>query len=281
MREITAEQFALHEQASKKPKATQSVSRTNDPELPRDRALPLEDDIFWALIGTHIDPLAESHIVEIRARLVGLPDHAIRQFEETLARKLYDLDWPIAKSSKDGVAGLIGDAHLYVRCGAVLQGAGYYNQRISDHLLEDRDPDAAESVLYLASDVLSERSGRIAPLRTSVSYETGSNSAHWSDEVEERLAVDRVVPKVTSTDRLPRLFWSWFSVRWADFDGTTARNIFIVVSAPDSHHAFERSRALAQRNSGNKERRLVMASDPVELRHIFFSNGMRIWPDEV
>lgn len=100
------------------------------------------------------------------------------EFEELLAQKLYALD---RKSFAEPIYGnrkVSKDDFLYVRCFTVSQGRSYYEKILKSEIpMLNR---TFEPLLPLAEKAYFRKTSQEFPvIRTSVSYETGSNQAYW------------------------------------------------------------------------------------------------------
>ncbi|QGQ20687.1 DUF4240 domain-containing protein [Cellulomonas sp. JZ18] len=149
---------------------------------------PMGEDEFWRLV----DVLEGSSDEDAVARLVeALRAQGRRRavaFAERLAVVLHDLDrevlatrpvrWSDDDEDDDPIP-LSDDSFLYLRADVVAHGREMVAAVLADPdvLLEHRWDDG-EALLYAAD----EAAGR--EIETRVSYETGSNAAHWSARYE-------------------------------------------------------------------------------------------------
>ncbi|MFC8190108.1 DUF4240 domain-containing protein [Cellulomonas sp. NPDC057328] len=145
---------------------------------------PLREDEFWRLIdvlgGSSDDEAVERLTEALRAR----GRRTAIAFAERLAIVLHDLDrevladqpvrWSDDDEDDDPIP-LSDDSFLYLRADVVARGREMVERVLADPevLLQHRWDDG-EALLYAAD----EAAGR--DIETRVSYETGSNEAHWS-----------------------------------------------------------------------------------------------------
>jgi Protein of unknown function (DUF4240) len=142
---------------------------------------------FWSLI-TLIDRSAlgdgdeEAAIAPLTDALAKLPEAEIAGFAEQLAQVLYDLDGE-AFANHAGESGGSGDGFLYARCFVVARGEQHYQRVLADPTAMPQSlDDWCESLLYVPRHAWARVTGGAAEdwdHETSVSYETGSNTAKW------------------------------------------------------------------------------------------------------
>ena len=116
--------------------------------------------------------------------LAGLPDAAIVDFEETLARKLYALDgraWARESGSiwRGEPNRISEDEFLYARCAVVANGQGSYEAVLATPSLMPKDLEF-ESLLYVAGTAFERRTHQPLDAETKVSWETFSNRDGWA-----------------------------------------------------------------------------------------------------
>ena len=154
----------------------------------------MTEDEFWDLIDEHIDKDALSALGEddypeelmdsLVEKLSALDVEEIQQFEERLAKALFDID---GKRFADnaGDSGQSGDGFLYCRCWVVANGKDYY-QRIfnSPSDMPTSISQWLEPLLYVSSRAWAEKTGNDEEAwdyDTQYSYESGSNESEWND----------------------------------------------------------------------------------------------------
>jgi hypothetical protein len=148
----------------------------------------MDDSTFWSLIDRfdwskeEDDDIIEPAVVA----LALLPDSQIADFQQILARKLYDLDGR-AWARESGGEIWLGepdrvqvDAFLYARALVVANGKEFYDAVRADPALMPKDGDF-EAILMLAADAYDRKTGLVWDDLddTDVSYETFSNEAGW------------------------------------------------------------------------------------------------------
>jgi hypothetical protein len=146
-----------------------------------------KDDTFWALIARLDWSQAgdDDAVVEpVVSALAALPDAAIVEFEETLARTLYALDgraWARESGSIwNGEPDRIDeDAFLYARCAVVANGRESYEAVLATPSLMPKDLEF-ESLLYMAGTAFERRTHQPLDTETAVSWETFSNDEGWA-----------------------------------------------------------------------------------------------------
>lgn len=109
---------------------------------------------FWSLIAL-IDRSAlesgdeDAAVEPLIDALSGTAEDEIRQFEDRLARLLYDIDGK-AYADQAGESGQSDDGFLYVRCYVVASGEQYYKSVTSDPAAMPKSVDQwCESLLYV------------------------------------------------------------------------------------------------------------------------------------
>lgn len=150
----------------------------------------MDDAAFWSLIDRfdwskdEDDDIIEPAVVA----LALLPDSQIADFQQALARKLYDIDGR-AWARESGPEIWLGepdrvqvDAFLYARCLVVANGREFYDAVRADPALMPKDADF-EAILMLAADAYDRKTGLVWDELddTDVSYETFSNEAGWPE----------------------------------------------------------------------------------------------------
>ncbi|MEI4273452.1 DUF4240 domain-containing protein [Klenkia sp. LSe6-5] len=146
--------------------------------MPTRRADPLPEDEFWQLIALLDGQPVGEPVLRLTAELERRGPRTSRAFAERLALVLFELDrealadrtirW--ADAPDEPPIPLSDDSFLYLRAAVVAAGRDAVAAAIADPTSLERRPwDDGEELLYVAGDH-----------ETSVSYETGSNEAHWS-----------------------------------------------------------------------------------------------------
>ncbi len=144
---------------------------------------PLDEGAFWSLIDLLQGRTDEDALERLRAG-IGSKRQAIA-FQERLALVLFDLDREALAEQRvhfddmepdDAPMPLSDDTFLYLRAGIVARGRDTVAAVIADPslLAQGSWPDF-EDLLYVAEEVADDE------IETAVSYETGSNAAHWSE----------------------------------------------------------------------------------------------------
>ena len=147
----------------------------------------MDEATFWSLIDRFDWSKEEDDdIIEPAVNAVALlPDSEIAGFQQTLARKLYDIDgraW--ARESGEIWWGdpdrLSVDGFLYARCLVVANGREFYDAVKADPTTMPKDADF-EAILMLAADAYDRKTGLVWDELddTDVSYETFSNESGW------------------------------------------------------------------------------------------------------
>ena len=144
----------------------------------------MDDDAFWALMkAVDVEALRagdeDAAVEPLQEKVAQLAPADIERFAEHLAQKLYALDgkrWADAA----GESGGSDDAFLYARAFVVASGRARYEAVRADPLQMPTSIDEwCEALLYVPSEAF-EQAGRCDwQFQTSVSYESGSNRAHW------------------------------------------------------------------------------------------------------
>ncbi|MDP9818350.1 DUF4240 domain-containing protein [Spirilliplanes yamanashiensis] len=139
----------------------------------------IDDDAFWALIGTLGRDPDDDDFTRLTDRLANRSAEDITGFADQLALALYALDTPAHFAAvRPFVAG--DDSFLYVRCAAVAAGRKAYEkaagQPKSLERFGDRD---AEPLLTVAPEAFERATGMLWEHETPVSYEMGSNASAW------------------------------------------------------------------------------------------------------
>ena len=152
----------------------------------------MNEDSFWKLIETSIDrgtlnelgedDYPEELVQPLIENLATLSIQEIQQFEEFLARALYNLDGDIFADNA-GESGKSDDGFLYCRCWIVANGRMYYESIVEDpEKMPKTISEWCEPLLYVTSQAWAQQTGNDSEdwdYTTTVSYETGSNKALW------------------------------------------------------------------------------------------------------
>lgn len=144
---------------------------------------PLDEDAFWSLIDRLDGRTDEAAVERLRDGLRSKRDAVA--FQQRLALVLFDLDREALAVQRvhfddmdpdDAPMPLSDDTFLYLRAGIIARGRGTVAAVIADPTLlaQGSWPDF-EDLLYIAEEVADD------DIETGVSYETGSNTAHWSE----------------------------------------------------------------------------------------------------
>jgi hypothetical protein len=143
---------------------------------------------FWRLVAT-VDRAALAAVDDAAAvqplidELATRDEREIGDFEEQLAQVLHALDGRVF-AEHAGESGDSSDGFLYARCYVVACGEQHYAEVLADPSAMPQSVDEwCESLLYVASRAWARRTGRTEDewsFATSVSFETGSNTAGWT-----------------------------------------------------------------------------------------------------
>lgn len=145
----------------------------------------MEETKFWeimALLDWDKEGDDDEVMLPLIEKLVNLEDNEIFAFDDTMARLLYDIDGRVwAEDAYGDIDDVSGDAFLYMRCTAVVNGKNYY------YAVKNRaktlDPDLEfESILYappIAWAVKHDADVEEYPHSTKYNFETGSNANGW------------------------------------------------------------------------------------------------------
>ena len=150
-----------------------------------DSAEWLTDEGFWAIIekldwskqgqnGAVLAPTVEE--------LAKMPMACIHQFEDILAKKLWQLDTrshAIASLPGKDLDKLSDDYFLYDRCCVVANGKSFF-EKILSHPKEWPVGLSFSPLLNLASDAFLLKTGRAFVHLPKHNYETGSNQTGWA-----------------------------------------------------------------------------------------------------
>lgn len=148
----------------------------------------LDDKVFWEIIGAldwNEEGDDEKVLLPAVTKLSKLKVSEIKQFEETLSFKLFQLDTKehaknIGESSFDEKENYISvDAFLYARCAAVANGENFYNN-VLNHPAEMPKDIEFEALLSLASTAYEFKTENEFDYYPGVSYETYSNEKGWT-----------------------------------------------------------------------------------------------------
>ena len=153
----------------------------------------MTDNQFWTLIETTIhrdalrelgeDDFPDTLVQPLTEELAKLSVEEIQEFEEILAKALYDLDGrPFAANAGDSKES--DDGFLYCRCWVVANGREYYEAVLADpEQMPKTITEWCEPLIYVARDAWAKKMGTDAEdwdYKTAVSYETGSNEELWA-----------------------------------------------------------------------------------------------------
>ncbi|WP_050788291.1 MULTISPECIES: DUF4240 domain-containing protein [Actinomycetes] len=149
----------------------------------------MNDHEFWALVSlARRDPPAtdQAAFAPLEEELARRGEAEIKEFEDILAQRLYDLDRSELAAVPSAATGLplSSDSLLYYRAAVVLAGEQAYRS-----VLEDPEKfgsstgtggPEAEFLLYVAQHAYENSTGKEWEHVSPVDYETGSNPAGWS-----------------------------------------------------------------------------------------------------
>ena len=148
----------------------------------------MPEDEFWQfveILGGSVDDEAVGRLADA-LRAAG--KRKATGFAERLAATLYELDrfelfrQPVrwADAPDEDILPLSDDSFLYLRAGIVARGKDTVDAVLADPaLLETELWDDGEALLYAADEAVDDE------IQTRLSYETGSNTAHWPPPAEE------------------------------------------------------------------------------------------------
>ncbi len=138
------------------------------------KAHSLCETFFWQVVE-----LSQENYEQAVELLAQKSLSLLFEFEEILAQKLYALDQKSFAQAIYGSRNISKDDFLYVRCFTVSQGRTYYEKVLSSEIPMLNQ--TFEALLSLTEKAYFRKTATEFPaIRTSVSYETGSNQAHWS-----------------------------------------------------------------------------------------------------
>ncbi len=146
----------------------------------------LSDEVFWNLIAK-LDWTNQNDSEIIQPLIVELSQmkiDEIKQFEETLAYKLYQLDTKahasnIGESSYDSENNYVSDDFfLYARCAAVANGKDFFDKVIDNPSAMPKDIEF-EPLLRISESAYELKLKSRFDYVTGVSYETYSNEDGW------------------------------------------------------------------------------------------------------
>lgn len=169
----------------------------------------MDEDGFWELIAVMRGRTDEQAVQQLVGALRAHGSKGARSFAQRLAKVLYELDrevlfrQPVRFDDEDPAdlddaqvepIPLSDDSFLYLRAGIVARGRQAYEQILADpqELARGTWPEC-EELLYVADEVAGEE------VETKTSYETGSNTKHWSAPPPE--------PERDAWDVGPRAVW--------------------------------------------------------------------------
>ncbi|MGA4719825.1 DUF4240 domain-containing protein [Fictibacillus nanhaiensis] len=140
----------------------------------------MSEEMFWSIIS-----LVDGEDIETAIqKLAGLGVRNIKQFEETLSYKLFQLDTEEharnigVYSYKDENEHFSADLFLYFRCAVITKGRDFYELVLQNPILMLKN-DTCEPLLDLASEAYELRTGKDFDYETGCDYETFSNYKGW------------------------------------------------------------------------------------------------------
>ncbi len=149
-----------------------------------DSAEWLTDEGFWAIIEKldwSKQGQNEAVLIPALQELAKMPMACIHQFEDILAKKLWQLDTrrhAIASLHGKDLSHLSDDYFLYDRCCVVANGKDFFEKILSEPS-EWPMGYSFSPLLNLASDAFQLKTGREFIHFPKYNYETGSNEAGW------------------------------------------------------------------------------------------------------
>ncbi|MCC6523755.1 MAG: DUF4240 domain-containing protein [Polyangiaceae bacterium] len=159
----------------------QSAARIEAAAVAAAKPTMTEDD-FWMIIEGLRGGRDAKLLPRAMRALARWPERDIIEFEEILARKLYEIDTEAhACRGKAGPFEGSGDGFLYDRCAVVVQGRVFYERVRSDPSAMPAEDEAEldEELLHLAPDAYEAKTDARLVHSTRVSYETGCNGKGW------------------------------------------------------------------------------------------------------
>jgi hypothetical protein len=173
------------------------------------RRRAMAEATFWELVAVMGGSTDEDAVRRLTEALRDRGPKAARPFAERLAKVLHELDreelfgQPVRFDDEDPAdlddpdvepLPLSDDSFLYLRAGIVARGRSAYERVLADprELGRGTWPEC-EELLYVADEVAGNE------IETRTSYETGSNTRHWSDPPDE--------PQRDTWDVGPRAVW--------------------------------------------------------------------------
>lgn len=166
----------------------QSIASAPKHEKPDWAAMAMSEEVFWRLIKLFDWKKVgdDEAVMKPACRALAQMSVAdIERFEDILAEKLFALDTEAharnigqcAFSSPNEFFSV--DTFLYARCVVVANGESLYQTVLADPEQMPKDLDF-ESLLTLASDAFTEKTGTGFEYTAPTSYETFANLAGWS-----------------------------------------------------------------------------------------------------
>ncbi len=142
---------------------------------------PMPEGLFWAVID-RLDGDADTAAGQLApavAFLAEQPVDIIYRFDDTLARKLYQLDTQAHAQNLTEPNGYLSvDDFLYARCAVVALGREFY-QDVLDHPERMPEDVTFEPLLRLVGEAYQQKTGAEYFFYPSLSYEIYSNAAGW------------------------------------------------------------------------------------------------------
>ena len=148
----------------------------------------LDENKFWEILAL-IDWTKEEDAditSPVVARLAEMPIHDIYLFQDTLSKKLYQLDAKkyalhLGEDSWQEGNYFSVDNFLYARCAVVANGKKTYEEIVQDPAKMPKDL-TFEPILSLAADAYYLKTGKIFDYTGHFNYETYGNEAGWAAE---------------------------------------------------------------------------------------------------
>jgi predicted DNA-binding WGR domain protein len=157
-------------------------------EEPNWESITMSEDVFWriiALFNWQRKGNDKAVIEPAVAALVQMQVDDIRYFEDILTEKLFALDTEIHAREIGEDAFIPGkyfspDLFLYARCAVVVGGKTFFDSILLDPVKMQKDMEF-ESLLSVAPDAFERKTGSEFVHISSVSYESFSNQAGWTN----------------------------------------------------------------------------------------------------
>ncbi|RKE07812.1 DUF4240 domain-containing protein [Catellatospora citrea] len=146
----------------------------------------MSEQDFWALVDVMGGRTDHEAVARLRDALSALRSKDVVAFHRRFVERLHELDREVLAEQpvrwvddpSDSLP-LSDDSFLYLRAGIVAMGRATYESVLTDPTVLARGRwDECEELLYLADEVTG------TDIETALSFETGSNTRHWSVHTE-------------------------------------------------------------------------------------------------